>query len=182
MPQDPIDRLLAEHVELQRQFTPLRDALRALESGGQPALDAALPALRDVSRVMSGDLIAHAKREDEIFFPAVERALGEDFGLTQVMREEHVEIHHGTELFRDTLRQLQEVDHPAIVAGGEALRTLLDQGADAARLKTVCRTLLEQIDRHFEKEEQVLFPMSRDILDAGSLRDVALAMEAGDVR
>ena len=182
MTRDPIDRLLDEHDELQRRFAPLRAALRELESGGEKALDAALPALREASRVMSTDLIAHAKREDEIFFPAVERALGEGFGLTQVMRTEHVEIHHGTELFRDTLRELHEVDHPAIVAGGEKLRTLLEQGGDAVRLRTICLTLLEQIDRHFEKEEQILFPMSREILDTRVLRDVALEMEAGDAR
>jgi regulator of cell morphogenesis and NO signaling len=182
MPKDPIDRLLEEHVELQRRFAPLRAALRTLESGHRADLDATLPALREVSRVMSTDLIAHAKREDEILFPAVERALGDGFGLTQVMRTEHVEIHHGTDLFRDTLRELHEVDHPAIVAGGETLRVLIEQGGDAARLRQVCATLLDQIDRHFEKEEQILFPMSREILDARSLRDVALEMEASDPR
>lgn len=182
MLRDPIDRLLEEHADLQRRFAPLRAALRDLASGAPAALEAALPALREVSRVMSTDLIAHARREDDIFFPAVERVLGEGQGPTSVMREEHAEIHRGTERFRDTLRELHEVDHPAIVAGGERLKTLIDSGADPKRLQALCRDLLDQIDRHFEKEEQVLFPMSRELLDAGALRDVARAMEASDAR
>src|SRR5689334_16646945 len=97
--QDPIDRLLAEHAELQRRFVPLRAALRELGAVGERALDAALPALREVSRVMSTDLIAHARREDDIFFPAVERVLGDGNGPTPVMREEHAEIHRGADRF-----------------------------------------------------------------------------------
>jgi len=178
--QDPIDRLLAEHAELQRRFVPLRAALRELGAVGERALDAALPALREVSRVMSTDLIAHARREDDIFFPAVERVLGDGNGPTPVMREEHAEIHRGADRFRDTLRELHEVDHPAIVAGGERLRALIEHGGDAVRLRRLCEDLLEQIDRHFEKEEQVLFPMCRELLDARALRDVAREMAAGD--
>jgi len=182
MLRDPIDRLLAEHAELQRRFDPLRAALRDLGAGGEQALGSALPALREVSRVMSTELIAHAKREDEIFFPAVERVLGDGNGPTPVMRAEHVEIHRGADRFRDTLRELHEVDHPAIVAGGERLRALIDEGADVRRLRSLCEDLLDQIDRHFEKEEQVLFPMSRELLDARALQAVALDMEASDAR
>ena len=182
MIRDPIERLLEEHVELQRRFAPLRAALRDLDSAGPAALEAALPALREVSRVMSTDLIAHARREDDIFVPAVERVLGEGQGPMGVMREEHAEIHLGTDRFRDTLRELQEVDHPAIVEGGERLEALIAQGADAKRLRALCHDLLDRIDRHFEKEEQVLFPMSRDLLDARALDDIARAMEACDPR
>ena|SRR5689334_3738621 len=179
---DPIDRLLEEHAQLQRRFTPLREVLRQLESGDPVALGAVLPALRGVSRVMSTELIAHARREDDIFFPAVERVLGEGNGPTQLMREEHVEIHRGTDRFRETLRELHEVDHPAIVAGGERLRALIDQGGDAKRLREVGEDLLDRIDRHFEKEEQILFPMSRELLDSRTLHDVARELEASDAR
>ena len=72
----------------------------------------------------------------------------------------------------------------AIVAkvSAERLKALIDSGADAKRLRALCQDLLDQIDRHFEKEEQVLFPMCRALLDAQALRDVARAMEAGDAR
>lgn len=182
MLKDPIERLLAEHAELQRRFAPLRAAVRDLGSGGPQALEAALPALREVSRVMSTELIAHARREDEIFFPAVERVLGEGNGPTAVMREEHADIHRGADRFRDTLRELHEVDHPAIVAGGERLRSLIERGGNAGKLRALCSDLLDQIDRHFEKEEQVLFPMSRELLGARALEDVAREMESSDAR
>jgi len=182
MTKDPIQRLLDEHVSLLARFQPLRNAVRELEAGGPAAVPAVLPVLGEVSSVMSTDLIAHARREDDAFFPAVERAMGADFGPTRVMRMEHAEIHDGTELFRTTLKELQEVDHPAIVEGGERLRGLSDRGGDAAQIREVCRELLERIDAHFAKEEQILFPMSRSILGPGDLEEVARLMDAMDAR
>lgn len=180
MTTDPIHRLLQEHATLLAQFEPLRTAVRELEAGGAAAVPTVLPVLREVSRIMSTDLVAHAKREDDAFFPAVERAMGEDFGPTSIMRMEHVEIHQGAELFRTTLKQLQEVDHPAIVERGERLRSLSEQGGDAGQLHDLCTDLLARIDDHFAKEEQILFPMSREILDPADLQEVARLMEAMD--
>jgi len=182
MTKDPIQRLLEEHVSLLARFQPLRNAVRQLEAGGPAAVPAVLPVLGEVSRIMATELIAHAKREDDAFFPAVERAMGSDFGPTRVMRMEHAEIHEGAELFRATLKELQEVDHPAIVEGGERLRSLSDQGGDAKQIHDVCRDLLQRIDDHFAKEEQVLFPMSRNILGPADLEEVARLMDAMDAR
>lgn len=179
MTTDPIQRLLDEHVSLLSRFEPLRRAVREL-GAGRASVPAVLPLLAEVSRVMSTDLIAHAKREDDAFFPAVERAMGPDFGPTRVMRTEHAEIHEGAELFRSTLKELQEIDHPAIVEGGERLRRLSHAGDDAKQVQDVCRELLDRIDAHFAKEEQVLFPMSRSVLGPGELAEVARLMDAMD--
>ncbi len=179
---DPIQRLLDEHATLQSRFEPLRRVVAVLETGGQAVVPAVLPALREASQVLNTDLIAHAKREDEAFFPALELAMGLGFGPTRVMRMEHVDIEEGATLVRDTLRELHEVDHPAIVEGGEALRSLAEPGADAAHLRELCASLLQRIDEHFMKEEQILFPMSRQILDSGVLAEVARRMDAMDGR
>ncbi len=182
MSKDPIQRLLEEHVSLLARFQPLRKAVRDLETGDPASVPAVLPVLGAVSRVMSTDLVAHARREDDAFFPAVERAMGADFGPTRVMRMEHAEIHEGAERFRSTLKELQEVDHPAIVEGGERLAGLADRGGDAKQIHDVCRDLLERIDAHFAKEEQILFPMSRSILGPADLQEVARLMEEMDGR
>ena len=34
------------------------------------------------------------------------------------------------------------------------------------------------LDEHFQKEEEILFPMAREVLDTGELEEVARAMEA----
>ena len=110
MTQDPIQRLLDEHVEFLARLQPLRRALRELPVGGAQSLSTALPALREAAHMMTTDLIAHARREDDIFFVAVESAMGGAFGPTTVMRSEHAEIHAGADRFESTLRELQEVD------------------------------------------------------------------------
>ena len=180
MTQDPIQRLLDEHIELLAQLEPLRRALHELPAGGAESLNAALPALREAAHMMTTDLIAHARREDDIFFVAVESAMGGAFGPTTVMRSEHAEIHAGADRFESTLRELQDVQHPAIVEGGARLHAMVQGGAGPGELLAIARPLLDLIDDHFAKEEQVLFPMSRTLLDAASLRTIADEMDRMD--
>jgi iron-sulfur cluster repair protein YtfE (RIC family) len=139
-----------------------------------------LPALEDVSVMMSTDLIAHARREDDALFPALEAAFGSAGGPTGVMREEHRAIHGQAERFRQTLHELNEVEHPAIVAAGARLRTLAAAGAGAAELRVIGATILELLDLHFGKEEDILFPMAREVLSPEEMLAVARKMEALD--
>jgi hypothetical protein len=67
---DPIQRLLDEHVELMAKFEQLRHAVHLLGERGDAALPAALPLLRQASDVMNTQLIAHARREDDVLFEA----------------------------------------------------------------------------------------------------------------
>ena len=180
MTQDPIQRLLDEHVEFLARLQPLRRALRELPVGGAQSLSTALPALREAAHMMTTDLIAHARREDDIFFVAVESAMGGAFGPTTVMRSEHAEIPAGADRFESTLRELQEVQHPAIVEGGARLQAMVQGGAGPVELLAIARPLLDLIDDHFAKEEQVLFPMSRTLLGADSLRTIAEQMDRMD--
>jgi iron-sulfur cluster repair protein YtfE (RIC family) len=180
MTQDPIQRLLDEHAELQARLEPFRRAVRELAAGGQERVADALPALRAGARVMNTELIAHAHREDEVFFPAVEAAIGGAFGPTMMMRREHVAIHAGAERFQSTLHELQDVQHPAIVAGGVRLHDMVEGAAEAGALTEIGERLLALIDDHFAKEEQILFPMSRNILDAERMRTVALQLDQLD--
>ena len=108
--------------------------------------------------------------------------MGGAFGPTMFMRSEHAQIHSGANEFLATLQELHEVQHPAIVDGGAQLRELVETGADPAALRTLGAQLLALIDDHFAKEEQILFPMSRNLLDETQLRRVALDMEALDAR
>lgn len=179
---DPIQRLLDEHVSIMRQIGELRAAASALAREGEPVLERTLPVLRATVRMIDTELLAHARREDDALFPAVERCLGDGAGPTPVMREEHRAIHAEAVRFRDTLRELNEVEHPAIVEATEQLRGLTARGRDAAALATTAHTLIALLDDHFAKEEQVLFPMARDLLSAAQLAAVAGEMEALETR
>jgi iron-sulfur cluster repair protein YtfE (RIC family) len=120
----------------------------------------------------------HARKEDEAFFPAVEAVLGSGFGPTEVMRSEHRTIRAQGELLQKTLRELRTIDHPALEAKREALRVLLEPGpTDGLALPKTAREILELLDTHFAKEEQILFPLARQILDATAKASVAAAFE-----
>jgi iron-sulfur cluster repair protein YtfE (RIC family) len=140
----------------------------------------ALPALESVSAMMSTDLVAHARREDEALFPALEAIFGTVGTPTAVMREEHRAIHARADLFRRTLHELNEVEHPAIVAGGERLRALATRGGGAETLRATAEPVIELLDLHFAKEEYILFPMAREVLSPDALARVASRMEELD--
>ena len=178
MMQDPIAHLLDEHREIMAHVADLRHAVRMLAERGDEALADSLPVLRAVGRMMGTQLLSHARKEDEALFPALERILGAGGGPTEVMRLEHRDIHAQAGLFRRTLQELNEVEHPAIVQGGASLRGLAESGGSAEELRRTGETIIRLLDMHFGKEEEILFPMARQILSPEALREVARQMEA----
>lgn len=174
---DPIQHLLDEHADIMSQVVPLRRVLADLGDRREAALEGALPVLTAVGNMMAGQLLLHARKEDEALFPALESIFGATGSPTVVMRAEHREIHAGVQLYRAVLRHLDEVEHPAIVAGGERLRALTAQGGSAMELRETGAGIVQLLDLHFHKEEAILFPMAREVLDAATMADVARAME-----
>jgi len=176
---DPIDRLLWEHQGIKRQIADLRGAVLALAEQGDRALAGVRPVLQGTARMIDSELLAHARREDEALFPVIERALNEK-ALTGEMRQEHRDIHAEADLFRVTLRQLNEVEHPAIVAGGAQLGRLAGADAGAQALRAAGAELIRLLDEHFRKEEEILFPMAREVLDLAELEEISRQMDALD--
>lgn len=177
---DPIDQLLAEHRDIMSEIESLRRAIVDLRDRGDAAVPTALPALRSVGRMMATRLLLHARKEDEVLFPALEQALGTSDAPTAVMRQEHRAIHEHARLFRETLRELNEVEHPAIVAGGEVLRTLAERGGNAAALARDGEEIVSLLDLHFGKEENILFPMAREMLSDDEMSELGRRMETID--
>jgi iron-sulfur cluster repair protein YtfE (RIC family) len=174
----PVDRLLEEHRDIIAEVETLRAAIVSLNAHGDAALPAALPALRSVGRMMATQLLSHARKEDKGLFPAIERALGTTDTPIAVMREEHRAIHADARRFRAIVHELNDVEHPAIEAGGETLRTIADHGASAAALAETGEEIIRLLDLHFAKEENVLFPMARAMLSDEELGDVGRVMDA----
>jgi hemerythrin-like domain-containing protein len=181
MNRDPIDRLLQEHQSIMRDLVKLRDAVNAMESKGDAALPEALPALRGAARLLGGELIAHARREDEALFPALERELGGETGPTAAMRAEHREIQAQAERLRATIHELHEIQHPALARAEAEFKRLATAGNDAESLRVSAKGILSLLDDHFMKEEQVLFPMAREVLAPEALESVALEMDRADM-
>ena len=175
--QDPIQRLLQEHRAIMRQVAELRSAVQTLADRSENALPGVLPVLQVTVRMIESELLAHARREDDALFPAIERTLN-DSALTGQMRQEHRDIHAEGDRFRSTLREINEVEHPAIVAGGALLKTLVATGGSAEALRRTGAKLIRLLDDHFRKEEEILFPMAREVLQPDQLEAIARAMEA----
>jgi regulator of cell morphogenesis and NO signaling len=176
--QDPIAHLLDEHADIMAQVEGLRRAVRDLEERGDAAVESARPELEAVGNMMATQLSRHARKEDEALFPALEEILGFAGTPTAVMRMEHRQIHAEAERFRATLRELHEVEHPAIVAGGERLRSLSAHGGAAEQLRDTGAEICRLLDLHFGKEEDILFPMARQLLDEQAMATVARRMES----
>jgi len=182
MHRDPIERLLFEHQGIMRQVADLRRAIGALTERGDAALSEVRPVLQATVRMIEAELLGHARREDDALFPALERALGAPDALTDEMRREHRDIHAQADLFRGTLRELAEVQHPAIVAEGARLRELSAGSPSAAQLRASGAEMIRLLDQHFRTEEEILFPMAREVLGTSELADVARVMETLDAR
>lgn len=152
----PIEHLLQEHRDIMAQIAELRAAARDLAARGGDALPGALPALRRSARLTETQLAWHARKEDEILFPALEALLGAEASPTAMMRVEHTEIHT-----------------QAVV-----LRALVADESEAAALRACAEELIALLDMHFEKEEHMLFPMIEQLLDGETLAEVGRQFEA----
>jgi hemerythrin-like domain-containing protein len=85
----------------------------------------------------------HFGMEEEVLFPAFEERSGSTIGPTRVMRMEHVQMR---ELFEQMAQALQ------------------GQNADA--FLGLSETLLVMMQQHNMKEEQILYPMTDQVLAA----------------
>lgn len=95
---------------------------------------------------LAAGLATHARIEDDLLFVALEGPLGPNGGPLAVMRTEHAEV----EATLERLAQVEDVQEAAALAG---------------HLVTVAR-------EHFEKEEQMLFPMAEQLLGEEALRSL----------
>lgn len=100
--------------------------------------DANLAWIQQATVVLGAVVQSHAKLEEELLFPALEPHLGSE-GPLAVMRAEHEE-------FKRTLRQIADMSD-------------IEDGTDClARALALVRD-------HFQKEEEVLFSLARQMLD-----------------
>lgn len=173
-----IEHLLQDHRDIMAQVADLRKAVADLTVRGEAALPSVRPVLVRIGQMMATQLAQHARKEDEALFPAIEAVIGAEGGPTQGMRLEHQEIHGQGEVLRKTLYELNAVEHPKIEAGGAKLRELAVSGGSAETLKANAEEIIRLLDMHFDKEEQILFPMAEALLDEATLTAVARRMEA----
>lgn len=119
------------------------DAARLVREGALAA--AAVPFAQFV-----GGLNRHIDIEEQVLFPAFERAAGASAACTIVMRAEHVEIRRCLDRVRGSLER-----------------------GDADEFERAMHGLTQLVARHDMKEERVLYPMADRALRSESERLVA---------
>jgi iron-sulfur cluster repair protein YtfE (RIC family) len=155
-PQRPTDPLRARHRELVGQIDDLRTA-----AAGASDLDRSAVQQR-VARALAfltDGLLPHARVEEEILYPLVERTLGSP-GATATMRRDHVEIARMTEALRFLEARLRNNPTRDTI---EALRRLL-YGLHAV------------VMLHFAKEEELYLPILDRELEEKAAQDLVTGM------
>jgi iron-sulfur cluster repair protein YtfE (RIC family) len=100
--------------------------------------DASVAQLQETTLVLRTAILSHSELEDELLIPILEPHMGTE-GPLAVMRAEHDEI-------KSALQQLEEARN-------------LEDGVDCvARVLSLLRD-------HFQKEEEILFSVARQVLD-----------------
>ncbi len=143
------DALKGEHGVFYAQFQYIEDSLAT----------AKLAAIQSLGAMLAAALVPHALMENDVLFPQIEARIGEG-GPTTVMRMEHEQI-------EGMLRELAELKGTHGEVEG-ALAGLPDaQSADDAR--RIVKDAVLTARAHFAKEENILFPMTEQLLDAHTL-------------
>jgi hemerythrin-like domain-containing protein len=115
-----------------------------LEKNIPPANDLAL--VKNQGAMLTAALATHAHMEDELLFTALEAHMNPEFGPLAVMRMEHDEI-------EGSLERLQAAQ-------------------DLTEAKNLLLHTIQTARAHFAKEEQVLFPMAGQLLNANVLNQL----------
>jgi hemerythrin-like domain-containing protein len=115
-----------------------------LEKTIPPAKDMTL--VKGQGAMLTAALATHAHLEDELLFIALESHLDPQFGPLAVMRMEHNEI-------EGSLGRLQEIQ-------------------DLTEARNLLLHAIRTARAHFAKEEQVLFPMAAQMLEATALNQL----------
>lgn len=100
------------------------------------------PEARTAWHAFEAAMHCHFRREEDVLFPAFEQATGGGGGPTFVMRMEHDQM-------RTTMAQIDA----AVRAG------------DKKRVLALTESLMVLIQQHNMKEEQILYPMSEQMVD-----------------
>ena len=167
--------LLSEHARLRSALHTARAALQALGAGGPETLPLDLPSLQD----WIGGLTTHATKENQILFPAVERLIGSTNGPTAVMRLEHQEIDRRAQHFIETLNRFGDRPirvEPTPASHGPGRND--SRQASTVALAESFDELADLLQSHFEKEEQVLFPLTESLLSPAQQQELGAELAA----
>ncbi len=147
--------LMQQHREAEAMLARLADTIRGVRQDHSAA--AHLAELRELRRVVQGEVLSHFREEELALFPVLGRHLGSSEGPIAAMMEDHA-----------AFRQL-ELDFEGALAAIEA--GLGDEWPE--KLCAAGEALGELLQVHIQKEDGVLFPMAEDRLSEAEWTEIA---------
>lgn len=167
MPQGDRVQLCAPLAQLKREHGPLREQMDAFAREAQHIGDASditdwrdpLETLKASVDAFVRELDPHSEREEGHLFPLMAKYIGRTTGPIAVMEYEHDMAKRNLKAFREEVERLTEP-------------------VDAGRAKEIASLALQAhaiLTDHFMKEENVLFPMAENMLNAEEKEQLARA-------
>ena len=155
---DPIVQLMAEHQHGLRELERMLQAGRELKNSGYNF--AAFERLREATRFINEDIRRHNEAEEMALFPMLEAKIGAS-GPTAVMRSEHQQLWLTLEKMDRELDLLAENSEDQL---------------KLARIAELAAFIHDFLKQHIFKEDNILYPMARDLLSAEELTAVGHRM------
>lgn len=144
----------------------LNDYARDLEAGTTDLNEANLSALLGgLTDFLAGELLPHARGEEETLYPALDPIIRQYGSPTATMRVDH-------EYIAEYARQITEVVH--------ALRTA-DEHKQATHIQRLTRLVLQLqgiFAMHLAKEERVYLPLVEQVISSGDQKALLAALHA----
>ncbi len=161
---DPIARLIADHEEFVLRLRTVREELERQRARPEGARVGAVA--REFGRFLAVDVDRiHGRKEELGLFPALERYLPTDAGPLLVLVGEH-----------QALRDLQA---PIEVSGAKLESDPLATEAWGSFGRAVSE-VDELLSFHIQKEDNVLFPLARELLTPKELDEVGAIFDSID--
>ncbi|HEY7294219.1 MAG TPA: hemerythrin domain-containing protein, partial [Dehalococcoidia bacterium] len=174
-----IAELLREHLAAMQQFGAFHAAVIAADPAAPASLTAAFDATWRTLAYLENELELHIAKEEGPLFPVLKAALPAGDRLIDEMVAEHDLIRMKGDDVRAAILDVLD-GHDELRADAAALRTLAEQAATGAphpvrlaELKQAAAALLEKLSVHFENEEELVFPLAPQLLDATTLDRIA---------
>lgn len=178
-----IAELLREHLAGMAQIGAFQTAVRAAVPADPASLTEAFDATWRTLTYLENDLELHIAKEEGPLFPRLKAALPAGDRLIDEMVAEHDLIRMKGDDVRTAILDLLD-GHDDVRADVAALRSLAERAAGGsahtgqlAELKQAAGALVEKLSVHFENEEELVFPLAPQLLDAATLDRIFAEMQ-----
>jgi hemerythrin superfamily protein len=143
---DAVELLTNDHDEVRSLFERFKQAEENEDT----------PAMRQLAESIFAELDTHTRIEEEIFYPAVKDAGGDELAS---LVDEGIEEHHVVDVLMREIRALDASEEETFVAK--------------------MTVLIENVEHHADEEEQEMFPQVRKICDDTQRAELGERLEAG---